>query len=53
MIEIGCEVGGGDGSVLSVYVSNNSKQFKLVKLGDAIFESGRVFLWRLISDHGD
>ena len=37
-----CEVGGGDGSVLSVKVSKKSKRFTLTKLGDAIFESGYV-----------
>ena len=42
-IEICCEVGGGDGSVLSVKVSKKSKRFTLTKLGDAMFESGHIF----------
>ena len=33
-------------------MSNNSKRFKLSKIGDAMFESGHVFFWRLVSDHG-
>ena len=42
-IEIFCEVGGGDGSILSVKVSNKIKRFTLKKLGDAMFESGHLF----------
>ena len=30
-------------------MSNRSKRFKLEKLADAMFESGHVFLWRLVS----
>ena len=52
-IEIVCEVGGGDGSVLSVQVIKKSKRFTLTKLGDVTFESGPVFLWALVSDRGD
>ena len=52
-IEIFCEVGGGGGSVLSLKVSKKSKRFTLTKLGDGMFESGRVFFWTLGSDHGD
>ena len=51
--KIVCEVGGGDGSVISVKVSKNSKRLTLKKLGDAMFESGRVFFWTLVSDHGE
>ena len=51
-IKIFCEVGGGDGYVLSVKVSKNSKRLKLTKLGDAMFESGHVFFWKLVSDRG-
>ena len=32
LIEIGCEVGGGDGFVISVYVIKKSKRFALKKL---------------------
>ena len=53
VIKVCCEVGGGDGSVLSVKVSKKSKRFTLTKLGDAMFESGHVFFWTLVSDHGD
>ena len=53
VIIIYCEVGGGDRSILSVKASNNSKRFTLKKLGDAMFESGHVFFWTLVSDHGD
>ena len=42
-IEIFCEVGGGDGSILSVRVSKKSKRSALTKIGDAMFESGYVF----------
>ena len=52
-IEILCEGGGGDGSILSVKVSKKSKRITLIKLGDAMFESIRVFFWTLVSDHGD
>ena len=52
-IKIGCEVGGGDGSVLIVKVIKKSKRFILTKLGDAMFESGHVFFWTLVSYHGD
>ena len=52
-IEILCEVGGGDVSVISIKVSNKSKRFTLTKLGYAMFESGHVFFWTLVSDHGD
>ena len=52
-IEIFCEVGGGDGSVLSIKVSKKSKRFILMKLGDAMFESGHMFFWTLVSDNGD
>ena len=51
--EICCEVGGGDGYVLGVNVSKKINQFKWTKLGDAMFESGHLFLWTLVSDHGD
>ena len=47
------EVRGGDGSVLSVKVSKKSKRFKSKKIGDAVFESGHVFFWTLVSDHGE
>ena len=47
-IGIFCKVGGGDGSVLSVKMSKNSKQFTLTKLGDAMFESGCVFSGHLL-----
>ena len=36
-IGFGCEIGGGDGSVLSVYLSKKSKRFTLAKLGDVMF----------------
>ena len=52
-IEICCDVGGCDGSLLSVKVSEKSNRFTLTKLGDAMFESVRVFFWKQISDHGD
>ena len=52
-IKICPDGGGGDGSVISVKVSKKSKRFTLTKIGDAVFDSGRVFLWTLISDHGD
>ena len=52
-IEIFCEVRGGDGSVLSVKLSKKSKRLILTKLGDAMFESGHVFFWTLVSDNGD
>ena len=52
-IEICCEVGGGDGSVISVKTSKKIKWLTLTKLGDAMFESGHVFFWTLVSDHGD
>ena len=48
-----CEVGGGDGSVIIVKVSKKSRPFTLKKLGDTMFESGHVFSWTLVSDHGD
>ena len=47
------EVGGGVGSVLSVYMSKKSKWFILKKIVDAIFEISRVFLCTLTSDHGE
>ena len=47
-----CEVGGGDSSVLTVKVSKKTKRFTFMKLGDAMFESGRVFFCTLVSDHG-
>ena len=50
-IKIGCEFGGVDGSVLSVYVRKNIKRFTLAKLGDEMFESGHVFFWTLFSNH--
>ena len=43
MIKSFCEVGGGDGSILSVKVIKKSKRFTFMKLGDAMFESGHVF----------
>ena len=52
-IKIGCEVRGGNGSVLSVEVSKKVKQSTLTKLGDAMFYSGHVFFWTLFCDHGD
>ena len=52
-IKICCGVRVGDGSVLSVKVSKNSKRFTLTKIGDVLFESGRVFFWALVIDHGD
>ena len=52
-IKIGCEIGGGDGSILSVYTRKTSKRFTLTKLGDTMFESGRVLFWIFVSDHGD
>ena len=52
-IEIFCEIGGDDGYVLSLKVSKKSKWFALTKLGDAMFESGDVFFWTLVSDHGN
>ena len=48
-----CEVGGDDGSAISVKVSKKSKRFTLAKIGGAMFESGHVFFWTLVSDHGD
>ena len=36
-IEIFCEVGGGDGSVISVKVGKKIKRFTLMKLGDRVF----------------
>ena len=53
VLGIGCEVGGGDGYVLIIQVSNNSKSFTLAKLGDEMSESGHVFFWTLFSDNGD
>ena len=50
-IEICCEVGGGDGSILSVKVSTKSKRVTLIKVVDAMFESGHVFFWTLVIDH--
>ena len=52
-IGICCEVGRGDGSVLSVKVSKKSKWAVLTKIGNAMFESGCVFLWTLVNYHGD
>ena len=52
-IEICCVFRGGDGSILSVKVRNKCKQSTLTKLGNAMFESGHVFFWTLVSDHGD
>ena len=52
-IEIGCEIGGCDSSVLSVYVSKKSKRFILTKFGDKMFKNGNVFFWKLISYHKD
>ena len=52
-IEIRCEVGGGDGSVIIVNVSKKNKPFILTKLGDTNFESGHVFFWKIVSDNGD
>ena len=52
-IKISWEVGGGDGSVHSVQVSKKSKRFTLIKPGDTMFESGRIFFQTLVSDHGD
>ena len=51
-IKIGCEVGGGDGSVLSVYETKKSNWPTLEKLGDEMFESGHVLFWTIVSDHG-
>ena len=51
-IEIFYEVGGSDGSARSVNMSKKSKQYTLTKLGDVMFESGRVFFRTLVSDHG-
>ena len=51
-IEIGCEVGVGDVVVLSVQVRNKSKRLTLEKLGDDMSESGHVFFWTLVSNHG-
>ena len=51
-IEICFEVRGGDGSALSVNVSKNNKRFIWKKFGDAIFESVRVFFWKIVSDNG-
>ena len=42
-IGIRCEVGGVDGSVLSVNVIKKNKRFTLTKLGDAIFDSGHIY----------
>ena len=53
VIEVGCEVGGGGGSVLGVYVIKKSNRFTLTKLGDMKFESGHVFVWELVSDNVD
>ena len=53
VIKTCCEVGEGDGSILSVKVINKCKQSTLTKLGNAMFESGHVFFWTLVSDHGD
>ena len=52
-IKIICEARGGDGSVLSVYANKKSKRSTLTKLGDAMFDSGRLFFWTLVSYHGD
>ena len=52
-IGICCEVGGGDVSILSLYVIKKSKRFVLAKIGDAMFESDHVFFWTLVSDHRD
>ena len=46
-------MGGGDGSVLSVYVSKNSKRLTLEKLGDVILILVVYFLLSLVSNHGD
>ena len=47
-IEICYEVGGFNGSVVSVKVSKKSNQFTLTKLGDVMFESGHVFSGHLL-----
>ena len=47
-IKVGCEAGGGNGSVLSVYVTKKSNWSTLAKLGDAMFESGHVFSGKLL-----
>ena len=52
-IGIGCEVGGGGGSVIRAQLSKKSKRSTLKKPGDAMFEIGHVFFWTLVSDHGD
>ena len=52
-IGIGYEVGRCVGSVFSAYVTKKSKWFKLTNLGNAMCESGHVFFWTLVSDHGD
>ena len=52
-IGIFCEVVGGDGYVLSVNLSKKIKRYILTKLVDAMFESGQIFFWTLVSDHGD
>ena len=43
IIKIGYKVRGGDGYVISVYVSKKSKSFTLTKHGDAMFESGHIY----------
>ena len=43
-IQIFCEVGRVNGSILSVKASKKSKWFPLTKIGDAILESTHVFL---------
>ena len=52
-IRIGYEIMLNDGSVLSVYMIKKSKRFILGKNCDTMFNIGHIFLWTLISDHGD
>ena len=39
-IKIGCDIGGGDGSKLSVQVSKKGKMFAFMKIGNMMFNSG-------------
>ena len=51
VIETGCDIGGGDGSLLNVKVSKKGKRFTLTNFGDTMFKSVHVFFWRIISDN--
>ena len=52
-VENFCEIRGGDGFIISVYVIKKIERFVLIEFGDTIFKSVCVFFWALISDRGD